>query len=159
MIHNEETIEQLIDKYRDSWRQSPTTVEDFLSQSSLPQEASGQLTVRLIKHEIELRRSSGESCSASDYQKRFPDRSISFKGTLQTLEAFQPVLAMRNRCDPMFRRELYQQLLDCIAAHRVANRPDRFEPRKRKRRFKLYNFLRKSRQETKLDMMKRVRKN
>ncbi|MEM9412104.1 MAG: IS4 family transposase [Planctomycetota bacterium] len=86
-------------------------------------------------------------------------RSISFKGTLQTLEAFQTVLAIRNRCDSIFRRELYQQLLDCIAAHRVANRPNRFEPRKRKRRFKLYNFLRKSRQETKLDMMKRVRKN
>ena len=86
-------------------------------------------------------------------------RSISFKGAIQTLEAFQPVLAMRASRDSTFRQELYQQLLDCIAAHRVANRPGRFEPRKRKRRFKLYNFLRKSRKETKLDMMKRVSKN
>ena len=85
-------------------------------------------------------------------------RSISFKGTIQTLEAFQPVLAMCTRRDPMFRQELYHQLLDCIALHRVANRPGRFEPRKRKRRFKLYNFLRKPRNQTKLDMMKRVRK-
>jgi len=84
-------------------------------------------------------------------------RAISFKGTIQTLEAFQPVLAMRARCDSIVRQKLYQQLLDCIVAHRVANRPNRFEPRKRKRRFKLYNFLRKSRHETKLDMMKRVR--
>lgn len=86
-------------------------------------------------------------------------RSISFKGAIQTLEAFQPVLAMRARRDSKFRQELYDKLLDCIAAHRVGNRPNRFEPRKRKRRFKLYNFLRKSRRETKLDMMKRVRKN
>lgn len=86
-------------------------------------------------------------------------RSISFKGAIQTLEAFQPVLAMRASRDSTFRHGLYQQLLDCIAAHRVANRPGRFEPRKRKRRFKLYNFLRKSRHETKLDMMKRVSKN
>ena len=86
-------------------------------------------------------------------------RSISFKGAIQSLEAFQPVLAMRARHDLKFRQELYDKLLDCIAAHRVANRPNRFEPRKRKRRFKLYNFLRKSRRETKLDMMKRVSKN
>ena len=86
-------------------------------------------------------------------------RSISFKGAIQSLEAFQPVLAMRARHDSKFRQELYDKLLDCIAAHRVANRPNRFEPRKRKRRFKLYNFLRKSRRETKLDMMKRVSKN
>ena len=86
-------------------------------------------------------------------------RSISFKGAIQTLEAFQPVLAMRAHRDSIFRQELYDQLLECIAAHRVANRPNRFEPRKRKRRFKLYNFLRKSRHETKLDMMKRVSKN
>ena len=86
-------------------------------------------------------------------------RSISFKGAIQTLEAFQPVLDMRAHRNSMMRQELYQQLLNCIVAHRVADRPGRFEPRKRKRRFKLYNFLRKSRYETKLDMMKRVRKN
>ena len=86
-------------------------------------------------------------------------RSISFKGAIQTLEAFQPVLAIRASRDSKFRQELYDELLHCIATHRVANRPGRFEPRKRKRRFKLYNFLRKSRRETKLDMMKRVSKN
>lgn len=86
-------------------------------------------------------------------------RSISFKGAIQTLEAFQPVIASSGRRDSAFRKVLYCQLLDCIAAHRVGNRPNRFEPRKRKRRFKLYNFLRKPRHETKLDMMKRVSKN
>ena len=86
-------------------------------------------------------------------------RTISFKGAIQTLEAFQPVIELRGSRDSRFRDQLYDSLLACIASHRVGNRPGRFEPRKKKRRFKLYNFLRKPRRETKLDMMKRVRKN
>ena len=86
-------------------------------------------------------------------------RSISFKGAIHTMEAFQPVIALNACRDSTSRQELYHHLLDCIATHRVANRPNRFEPRKRKHRFKLYNFLRKPRRETKIDMMKRVRKN
>src|SRR5947209_11487809 len=35
---------------------------------------------------------------------------------------------------PTFRRTLYQYLLNAIALHRVVDRPDRFEPRRRKRR-------------------------
>jgi hypothetical protein len=54
---------------------------------------------------------------------------------------------------------LYQQLLDAIATHRVADRPDRFEPRLRKRRPKHYGFLRKPRNETKREMLKRFSKN
>ena len=34
-------------------------------------------------------------------------RSISFKGTVQTLEAFQPVIALTGERDPTFRRTLY----------------------------------------------------
>ena len=81
-------------------------------------------------------------------------RSISFKGTLQTLEAFQPLIAFQGQRGSSFRMNLYQHLLDAIAVHRVADRPDRFEPRKRKRRPKKYDKLIKSRQETKLDMLK-----
>jgi hypothetical protein len=86
-------------------------------------------------------------------------RSISFKGALQTLEAFQPVLALRGEQDAAFRRDLYQQILDAIASHRVADRPDRYEPRQRKRRPKHYGFLRKPRHETKREMRKGIRKN
>lgn len=80
-------------------------------------------------------------------------RSISFKGAIQTLEAFQPVIALQGRHDPALRMTLYQQLLDAIAIHRVADRPDRIEPRLRKRRPKHYGFLRKTRSETKRDMI------
>jgi hypothetical protein len=85
-------------------------------------------------------------------------RSISVKGAIQTLEAFQPVIAILGHRNPDFRLYLYQQLLDAIATHRVADRPDRFEPRLRKRRPKHYGFLRKPRRETKRDMLQAVRK-
>jgi hypothetical protein len=51
--------------------------------------------------------------------------SISFKGAIQTLEAFQPMIAMQAQRDATFRQRLYEQLLDAIVVHRVANRPDR----------------------------------
>ena len=85
-------------------------------------------------------------------------RSISFKGATQTLEAFQPVIAIQGRDDSVFRMNLYQHLLDAIAIHRVADRPDRIEPRLRKRRPKHYGFLRKPRSETKRDMVKAFRR-
>jgi hypothetical protein len=85
-------------------------------------------------------------------------RSISFKGAVQTLEAFQPVIAIQGN-DPMLRRCFYQQLLDAIAVHRVADRPDRYEPRLRKRRPKHYAFLRKPRNELKREMLKHFKAN
>jgi len=85
-------------------------------------------------------------------------RTISFKGTLQTLEAFQPLIAFQDQRGSSFRMNLYQHLLDAVAVHRVADRPDRFEPRLRKRRHKKYFFLMKPRHETKRDMLKGVSK-
>jgi hypothetical protein len=83
-------------------------------------------------------------------------RSISFKGAAQALEAFQPVLALRGE-DAAFRRAVYEQVLDAIASHRVGDRPDRYEPRRRKRRPKPYDRLMKPRHEAKRAMLKGVR--
>ena len=68
-------------------------------------------------------------------------RTISFKGTLQTLEAFQPMIEQRFDHDPAQRLRLYQNLLDAVATHRVADRPDRFEPRAKKKRRDHYAWL------------------
>ena len=84
-------------------------------------------------------------------------RSISFKGAAQAVEAFQPVLALRGQHDAAARRELYGQLLDAIAGHRVGDRPDRYEPRRRKRRPKPYDRLMVPRHEAKRAMVKGVR--
>jgi hypothetical protein len=86
-------------------------------------------------------------------------RTISFKGALQILEAFQPVIALQGTRNSKHRLYLYHQLLDAVVTHRVGDRPDRFEPRLRKRRHKKYFFLMKTRNETKREMLKRVRNN
>jgi Transposase DDE domain len=86
-------------------------------------------------------------------------RSISFKGTVQTLEAFQPAIALSGHRNPTLRRRLYQQLLDAIVVHRVADRPNRFEPRQLKRRKKRYDFLMKPRWAAKRETVKGVTEN
>jgi len=90
-------------------------------------------------------------------QHQIEPRTISFKGSKQTLEAFQPVLALQ--CDGSQREFLYGHLLTAIAHHRVGNRPGRFEPRKRKRREKKYDALQQPRHEAKLDLLKRFTNN
>jgi hypothetical protein len=53
---------------------------------------------------------------------------------------------------------LYKQLLRAIAVHRVADRPDRFEPRMTKKGPRWYETLKRPRREIKLQMLKRARK-
>ena len=81
-------------------------------------------------------------------------RTISFKATLQVLEAFRPLIAAQAHRGAAHRAALSEQVLRAIAVHRVADRPDRFEPRMAKRRPKRYNRLKRPRQEIKRQMMK-----
>jgi hypothetical protein len=83
-------------------------------------------------------------------------RTISFKGAVQTLEAFQPLIATQGDRDGTRLLPFYQKLLDAVATHRVADRPDRFEPRQRKRRQKKYDRMMKPRDELKREMLKGV---
>jgi hypothetical protein len=58
-------------------------------------------------------------------------RRISFAGTVQTLEAFGPLLL---GSEPEQRARLCRQMLWAIAMHEVGDRPGRVEPRRVKRR-------------------------
>ena len=71
-------------------------------------------------------------------------RQISFTRAMRTMEAFRPTLARAQRNELP---TLYQQLLQAIASHEIANRPDRLEPRQRKRRSKPYPLMKKPRNE------------
>jgi len=63
-------------------------------------------------------------------------RDLSFKGTLQTMKEFADrLLDARGQT----REQLYDWLLVAIAAHQVNDRPNRVEPRARKRRRKQYS--------------------
>ena len=62
--------------------------------------------------------------------------AISFKGTLQTLGQLLPLLHTKLPLD-----NWCHTLLEAIASHGVGNRPDRFEPRRLKRRPKNHKLL------------------
>jgi hypothetical protein len=80
---------------------------------------------------------------------KVPPWQISFKGTLQTLTHFLPLfgasLSLTVSC---------QTLLDCIASHLVGKRPNRYEPRRIKRRPKSHDLLMKPRCEYKRKALK-----
>ena len=67
---------------------------------------------------------------------------VSFTRAMRTMEAFRPVIALAKRGE---RSEIYKQMLKMIASHKVANRPNRLEPRQRKRRPKPYKLMTKPR--------------
>lgn len=79
-------------------------------------------------------------------------RSLSFKAALQTLHAFATYLGMSTSSGV---HGLYAPMLAAIAAHRVGDRPDRFEPRARKRRPKPYPHLTVPRRDAKTALLQR----
>lgn len=86
-------------------------------------------------------------------------RSISFKGAIQSLEAFQPMIALKGEGDTSHCMWLFHALLDAIATHRVADRPGRIEPRYKKRRSKRYAEMIMPRHEAKLAILKGLIRN
>lgn len=78
--------------------------------------------------------------AAAAFQSGQSPWEISFKGTLQTLNQFLPMLLARISSEAWC-----TVLLMAVATHLVGDRPDRFEPRLRKRRPKPYKHLREHR--------------
>jgi hypothetical protein len=85
-------------------------------------------------------------------QHALAPRTISFKGALQTLIAFQPHWESASTNQFL---HLHRKLLTAIATHRVGDRPDRFEPRKRKRRPKPYSLLTQPRAQARQAMVRK----
>jgi hypothetical protein len=74
---------------------------------------------------------------------------ISFKGALQTINAFQCILLNSPEV-----ADTYQRLLTAIATHVVGDRPGRVEPRAKKRRKKNYAVLTQPRLQARKRLMK-----
>jgi hypothetical protein len=77
-------------------------------------------------------------------------RRLSFKGALQTVQEFGP--SLRNASSPG-RPWLWRVLLGSIANDEEGYRPDRVEPRARKRRPKQYPLLTKPRKQAKVALL------
>ena len=78
-------------------------------------------------------------------------RHVSFKGALQTVQEF--AVGLREGT-PQQRRWLWRILLSSIAGDAVGYRPDRVEPRARKRRPKKYPLLTKPRRQAQAALRK-----
>jgi hypothetical protein len=72
---------------------------------------------------------------------------VSFKGALQTITNLLPLLVTS-----ISTADWCEALLNAIGTHIVGNRPDRFEPRVKKRRPKSYKLMREPRQNYKKRM-------
>jgi hypothetical protein len=150
--------DDLAQLYRARWnaeldlRSLKQTLQMDVLRCRTPELARKELWVHVLAYNL-IRAVMAQAAARSDVEPR----SISFKGAAQTLEAFQPVLASRAGQDPAADEAPYRHLLGAVASHRVGDRPDRFEPRRRKRRPKPYDRLMKPRHEAKRAMLKGVR--
>ena len=152
---NEASKEDLAGLYRSRWSQE-LDIRDI--KISLQMDVLRCKTPELVRKEIWthilaynlVRTVMAQAATHAGIQPR----EISFKGTLQTLEAFQPLISFQ--CRATLRQQLYLQLLEAVATHRVADRPDRYEPRQRKRKPRTAVQMTKPRKELKRLMRKGV---
>jgi len=98
-----------------------------------PEMVEKEIWIHLLAYNL-IRGMAAKAAEAHDKQPRL----ISFKGTLQTMTAFQEAL----RCaTPPDRQRLIAEMLRAIAHHAVGDRPGRVEPRANKRRPKCQKLL------------------
>jgi hypothetical protein len=94
----------------------------------------------------------GVMARAAEVHDKQP-RLLSFKGTLQTMTAFQDALRYASPGD---REHLIGEMLKAIASHRVGDRFGRAEPRANKRRPKPQKFLTKPRHQARKCLLQKV---
>ena len=144
------TKEDLADLYRSRWSQEldirdiKITLQMDVLRCKTPELVRKEIWTHILAYNL-IRTIMAQAASQHELQPR----EISFKGTIQTLEAFQPLMSFQGHRGTTFRQELYLHLLEAVATHRVADRPDRFEPRKRKRNPRKAEMMTKPRWELK----------
>lgn len=129
------TKEDLASLYRSRWSQEldirdiKVSLQMDVLRCKTPELVRKEIWTHLLAYNL-IRTIMAQAASQHDLKPR----EINFKGTVQTLEAFQPLVSFQDHKGTVFRQQLYLQLLEAVATHRVADRPDRFEPLKRKRK-------------------------
>ena len=135
--------EAFADLYRRRWqaelflRDIKTTMGMDILRCKTPAMIHKELTMHLIAYNL-VRLTMLEAASAHET----PVERLSFKGTLAALREWSPLFP---RANTRARRRLWRFLLRCLAADPIPLRPDRIEPRARKRRPKNYQLLTKPR--------------
>ena len=149
--------EELAELYLTRWnaeldlRSLKTTLRMDVLRCKTPEQVRKELWTNVIAYNL-IRTVMAQAADEHD----MTPRTISFRGTTQILQAFQPLIALRCQRDAKLRNETYKSLLEAIAFHRVGNRPGRFEPRHLKRRKKKYPLLMKPRRVLQAQMARGV---
>jgi len=130
---------ELADVYRLRWhaeldlRSIKTTMQMDVLRCKTPAMVRKEIWMHLLAYNL-IR---GVMAEAAIDNNLHP-REVSFKGALQTLSAYRPLV---ERAAPLQLQRLYESMLSAIASHRVGDRPNRYEPRAVKRRPKQHALL------------------
>jgi len=140
MLDAEEyTKEELADLVIERWniKLDLRSIKDVLQMDVLrcmsPEMVKKEIWMHLLAYNL-IRGVMAKAAEAEDKQPRH----LSFKGTLQTMTAFQDALRWAT---PRIRDCLFQAMLKTISEDRVGDRFGRVEPRANKRRPKAQKYL------------------
>jgi hypothetical protein len=143
LLDSEYSVEQIAQLYRLRWdaeinlRSLKTIMNMDVLRCCTPEMVRKEIWAHLLAYNL-IRTVIAQAAMTHHKQPR----QISFTRAMRTLEAFRPTLA--HAPDSQL-PELYKTMLATIASHEIGNRPDRLEPRQRKRRPKSYPLMTKPR--------------
>jgi hypothetical protein len=146
------TRDDLAELYRLRWhaeldlRSLKTALEMDVLRGKTPEMVRKEIWVHLLGYNL-IRALMARAADAHD----LPPRSLSFKGALQLAMAFHVVA---HFVGPQRLSTMNEALIAAIRQHSVGNRPNRIEPRARKRRPKPYKFLMQPRQQARNLLLK-----
>jgi Transposase DDE domain len=129
---------ELCELYRQRWnaeldlRSLKTSLQMDRLRCKTPEMVEKEIWAHLLAYNL-IRQTMAEAARAHDILPR----QVSFRGTVQLVNAFATYMPI-NRQE---RDSLWQQLLAAIATHLVADRPNRYEPRKLKYRPGKYTYM------------------
>ena len=148
----EYTKDEIADLFLQRWNAELDlrSIKDVLQMDVLrcktPEMVQKEIWMHLLAYNL-IRGVMAEAAEAHDASPR----ELSFKGTLQTMTAFQDPLRFTPRDG---RALLWAEMLKAIASHRVGDRPGRVEPRANKRRPKKQRYLNQPRSEARKRLMR-----
>jgi len=134
---NEYSKEEIAALFRRRWqaelnlRSLKTVMQMDHLRCKKPHRVRNEIRAHMLAYNL-IRQVMAEAAMEADIQPW----QISFKATLTTVTDMLPVLGMISNADA-----LCEVLYACCAKHVVGNRPDRYEPRVRKRRPKNHKLM------------------
>ena len=146
----EYSAEEIAELYRRRWhaelnlRSVKTVLQMDHLRCKTPHRVRNEFYMHLVAYNL-IRR----LMAVSAQERGTQPWQVSFKGALQTVNVFLPIL-----CSNISPEEWCAALVASVATHVVGDRPDRYEPRVKKRRAKEYDLMNKPRNEYKRQMAK-----